>query len=104
MTASLPSTKLNLDDLLAQIVERAQDVIPFDGGGIAIYDVETRLLAPHTYHRATPDAPMPRLLALGQGIVGTVAQTRQAILIDDVRLDERYLAGDAEMRSELTVP
>jgi hypothetical protein len=46
MTDQLPLPTLNLDDLLVQIVARAQEIIPFDSGGIAIYDLETGLLAP----------------------------------------------------------
>src|SRR2546423_6114864 len=104
MIDQIPSTTLKLDDLLHQIVERAQEIIPFDSGGIAIYDPDTGLLAPRTYRQATPDAPIPHLIALGQGIIGTVAQTQQAILIADVTGDTRYVANDSDMRSELAVP
>src|SRR5437773_2399269 len=104
MTDQPPLPTLNLDDLLVQIVARAQEIIPFDSGGIAIYDSATSLLAPRTYRGATPDAPFPRLIPLGEGVLGMVAQSRHAILIGDVTADPRYIASDDQTRSELAVP
>jgi len=104
MTNPPPTIVLDLDDLLLQIVGRAQDLIPFDSGGITIYDSETRMLAPRTYRGATRDAPMPRLVQLGEGVIGHVAQTRQPMRIDDVSADPNYVAYDSETRSELAVP
>lgn len=40
----------------------------------------------------------------GEGIVGTVAQTRQPIRVNDTRTDSRYIEGDSDTRSELAVP
>src|SRR5688572_2548384 len=104
MIARLSPAALNLDDLPAHIVERAQDNIPFDSGGIAIYDPQSRLLAPRTYRQTTPDAPFPRLIRMGEGIIGTVAETKQALLIDDVAAMPEYLPYDPQTRSELAVP
>jgi GAF domain-containing protein/anti-sigma regulatory factor (Ser/Thr protein kinase) len=104
MSDFVPPAKLNLEDLLTQIVERAQEVIPFDSGGIAIYDANSKLLAPRTYLPSTQDAPMPRLIQLGEGVVGHVAEAQQATLINDVTADTRYIAYDPQTRSELAVP
>ncbi|MEO5945265.1 MAG: histidine kinase [Chitinophagaceae bacterium] len=43
-------------------------------------------------------------VALGQGVVGHVMQTRQPILIADTSKDARYRIDDLERLSELTVP
>ncbi|MCC7447449.1 MAG: GAF domain-containing protein [Anaerolineae bacterium] len=104
MTNPPPTIVLDLDDLLLQIVGRAQELIPFDSGGITVYDAETRMLAPRTYRGATRDAPMPRLVQLGEGVIGHVAQTRQPMRIDDVSADPNYVPYDMETRSELAVP
>jgi LytS/YehU family sensor histidine kinase len=40
----------------------------------------------------------------GQGIVGNVIQTRQPILVNDTRLDQRYRVDDDFRLSELCVP
>lgn len=43
-------------------------------------------------------------LRVGQGIVGTVAETRTTIRIDDTRLDARYVLDDVARLSELAIP
>jgi len=43
-------------------------------------------------------------LAVGQGIVGACAATGEAVLVDDTRLDPRYVLDDASRHSELSVP
>ncbi len=50
--------------------------------------------------------PLGYRLELGQGIIGTVAQTGRPILIPDVRRDPRYLPYETlpHTRSELAVP
>ena len=40
----------------------------------------------------------------GSGIVGTVAQTGNALVVPDTRLDERYIIDDEERLSEICVP
>src|SRR6185312_7293200 len=46
----------------------------------------------------------PYDLALGEGIVGTVAKTGKAIVVNDTRNDERYLAEGYSGLSEIAVP
>ena len=41
---------------------------------------------------------------MGQGIVGQVAQERQAILVNDVNETENYINANPGVRSELAVP
>jgi len=43
-------------------------------------------------------------IALGHGICGTAAATRQSIVVPDVQADPRYLACSLETRSEIVVP
>jgi LytS/YehU family sensor histidine kinase len=46
----------------------------------------------------------PIEIPVGNGIVGTVAQTGKAELIANTELDKRYIADDAKRFSELAVP
>jgi signal transduction histidine kinase/ligand-binding sensor domain-containing protein len=46
----------------------------------------------------------PIEIKLGQGIVGTVAQTGKAEIIADTRRDKRYIVDDQVRLSEITVP
>ena len=43
-------------------------------------------------------------IPVGQGICGLSARTKQAVIVDDVAQDPRYLACNAETRSEIVVP
>lgn len=43
-------------------------------------------------------------IKLGEGIVGCVAESKQAELIDDTRVDSRYIIDDENRLSELCVP
>src|SRR5258707_6381214 len=98
------SAPFDLDQALARIMDRAKRLLPFDSGGIAIFDAETQLLAPRNYRRSTPDAPTPHLIKLGEGVAGLVAQTRQPMLVNDVSQDERYVPYDSQTCAELAVP
>lgn len=52
-----------------------------------------------------PDRIVNQLtIPLGQGITGTVAQSRTPLLIDDLRADPRYISDISEARSEICVP
>ncbi len=98
------STPVNLDAMLDQIIERMHEVVPFDGGGIAVYDAASGLLAPRRYRAAQSDTPLPRLLQLGEGVVGRAAQSQQAVLVNDVSTSDEYLPYDPDTRSQLAVP
>ncbi len=96
--------RLDIDQLLAQIVERARQIIPFDNGGIALYDDERGVLVPHVYHTPAPATPPPGPIRLGEGIIGHVAVTRQPLLVRDVRREPVYIKYDPRTRAELAVP
>ncbi len=52
-----------------------------------------------------PDMIVNQLtIPLGQGITGTVAQSRKPLIVDDLRADPRYIADISEARSEICVP
>ena len=46
----------------------------------------------------------PLRIPFGQGITGQVAERREAIVIDDLQLDESYIADTQVARSEICVP
>ena len=48
----------------------------------------------------TPHTRIP----LNQGICGAAASTGKTLVVDDVNLDERYLACSTETKSEIVVP
>lgn len=46
----------------------------------------------------------PLKIPFGQGITGRVAQSREAIIVDDLRMDQNYIEDTQRARSEICVP
>ncbi|MBN1285285.1 MAG: GAF domain-containing protein [Anaerolineae bacterium] len=94
-----------VDYLLAQIVAQAKAVIPFDSGGIALYDRASRMLTP-TFYITGGDFETHRSsrVSIDAGIVGRVARTRRPALVPDVRTDPDYITFNIHTRAELAVP
>ena len=64
-------------------------------------DSQPRMLALGPFQGAmTPHTRIP----LNQGICGAAATTGKTIVVDDVTLDNRYLACSTETKSEIVVP
>jgi L-methionine (R)-S-oxide reductase len=64
-------------------------------------DSQPRMLALGPFQGAmTPHTRIP----LNQGICGAAAGTGKTIVVDDVTLDNRYLACSTETKSEIVVP
>ena len=101
---NLSSDLFNSRQLLDKIIESAQKLMPFDAGGMAIWDMEREVLIPYfSWHEVEP-LEMPEYIKLGQGIVGTVAQSLEPALISDVHKSDIYLGIYGDIRSELAVP
>ncbi len=99
------SASLDLEETLSLIIDSIKSFIPYDTA--AIYVLETngrdrRIRA--TVYRGYDEASMERLLRLGEGFVGWVVQSGGAIVIPDVRNDQRYISSDPLTMSEIVVP
>jgi L-methionine (R)-S-oxide reductase len=71
----------------------------YTGVYLYVLEGETLVLAGHA-GRDTEHVRIP----IGQGICGLSARTKQAVVVDDVAKDPRYLACNVETRSEIVVP
>jgi GAF domain-containing protein/two-component sensor histidine kinase len=91
-------------DLLNKILESAQKLMPFDAGGMAVWDENSQKLIPFFAWLGEEPIETPNELELGIGVVGYVAQTKEPRLINDVREIENYLGIYPDILSELTVP
>lgn len=100
---------LDLDQVLATVLESVRDQMQVAAWSVWLVDPETGELV---CHQAT-DPKMEHIrgwrLAPGEGIVGWVAQTGESVIISDTRTDERhYKAVDhqigEEARAILSVP
>jgi len=98
------SQTLDLDQLLANVAEIIQKVLPYDLFAILLYsekrqDLRIRYAVGHREEVVSHLA-----LALGEGITGTAAVRGEPVLVGDVRSDPRYLNSVDAVRTELAVP
>ncbi len=115
------SRSLNVEEVLAQVMDTLDSLLPYDAAGIYII----KRTAPHgdgpRAVAAEPAAPdivfhaeavrgydigemMELNLKLGEGLIGYVAQKGDAIIVPDVRADPRYYNARRETRSEMIAP
>src|ERR1035438_7613687 len=95
---------LDLDQLLANVAEIIQRVLPYDLFAILLYSERRRDLRIR-YAVGHRDEVVRNLsIAVGEGITGTAAASREPVLVSDVRNDPRYLNTVDAVRTELAVP
>src|SRR5579863_2899722 len=98
------SETLDLDKLLANVAAVVKDVIPYDLFAIIFYSEKAQgLRIRHSIgHRS--EVVRSLVIPLGEGVVGAAAESREPVMVDDVRYDPRYLNALDAVRSELAVP
>lgn len=95
-------TAPDMDELLLDLMRRAQDYVPFDSGVLALYDSVTETLLPHVYVGDSSHIVKP--IRLGNGLAGRVAQRQEPEIVDDMRADSRSVFVDPESRSGIAAP
>jgi sigma-B regulation protein RsbU (phosphoserine phosphatase) len=92
-TAALITSSLELEDVLRLVLERAQEVANAEASSILLYNPATERLefevALGEKGGLLQSLRKQITFALGQGIVGTVAQTREPIWVADAATDPR---------------
>ncbi|UCF39864.1 MAG: response regulator [Gemmatimonadota bacterium] len=92
------SAELELPKLLQSVLRRAVSLLGVSGGELAIYDEGTRELEIVANH-AMEQVSVGTRLAVGEGAMGHVAQTREPLIITDYEewagRSERYATVDA---------
>ena len=95
---------LDLDQLMANVAEIVNKVLPYDLFAILLYS-ERRQDLRIRYGVGHRDEVVRNLsIAVGEGITGTAAARREPVLVPDVRNDPRYLNTVDAVRTELAVP
>ncbi len=94
---------LNLDELLTRIANLTRRVIDYRTFGILLVNEETNELEMKVAVRYGDKVTLPRV-KIGNGVVGHAALHKQAILVPDVSLDDRYIKIVDDARSELAIP
>jgi sigma-B regulation protein RsbU (phosphoserine phosphatase) len=107
------SRSLNLEEVLAQVMDTLDSLIPYEAAGIYIIrrDMHTTEggTASLVFHAEAVrgydiEELMELRLKLGEGLIGWVAQTGEAVAVPDVRKDKRYVNARKETRSEVVAP
>ncbi len=95
---------LNLDELLGRIAELVRRLIDYQMFSLLLLDSAGEKLQPRFSLRFNENIHLKHEIPLGRGLVGTAAQSMQAVLVADVTRDPRYVEANPETRSELAVP
>jgi sigma-B regulation protein RsbU (phosphoserine phosphatase) len=102
--SSATQLTLDLDQLMANVAEIVNRVLPYDLFAILLYSDRRRDLRIRYAVGHRDEVVRHLTIALGEGITGTAAANREPVLVGDVRGDVRYLNTVDAVRTELAVP
>jgi ligand-binding sensor domain-containing protein/putative methionine-R-sulfoxide reductase with GAF domain len=97
-----------VDTILKDVARNCISRLHFEDCVIYLLDEEQRLLVPKAVYghnnplREAVDKAIS--IPMGKGIVGSVAQSGQPEVVGDTSADARYIVGDRQRFSEVTVP
>jgi serine phosphatase RsbU (regulator of sigma subunit) len=105
---------LDLNVILNLLLDSLKTVIDYDAAGIFVL---SEAIDHPDYHfpgqkiggiakRGYESTPLEsdKMLSEGKGIIGYVINSKESLIIDDVRKDDRYVIGRKKTLSELAVP
>ena len=95
---------LDLDEILRRVADLIKKVMDYEIFAIMLVNERTQRLRFRFAIGHREEVVKNWQVPLGQGITGTAALTRQAVLVPDVTLDPRYINALDSVRSELAIP
>src|SRR3989454_519743 len=106
------SRSLDLQEILNQVMDTLDSLIPYDAAGIFVVDCDDNsrdMDEPCVFQaeavRGYNISELTELhLKLGEGIIGHVALTREPVISPDVRLEPLYINARERTRSEMVAP
>lgn len=102
--ADVVNTTLDLDTTLRRVAELVRKVIDYEIFGILLLNEKSQeLYFRFSVGHSKETADRVRI-KVGEGVTGTAAQRREAVLIGDVNADPMYISAVPNVRSELAVP
>ncbi len=102
--ADVLATSLDLDTTLRRVAEVVRKVIDYQIFAILLLNEKTQEMRFRFQIGYPPEFVEGTRVKVGQGVTGLAAQTKEAVLIDDVREDPRYIEGVPNVCSELAIP
>jgi sigma-B regulation protein RsbU (phosphoserine phosphatase) len=97
------SSILDLDELLGKIAASVRTLINYDAFSILLVDAEKKLLRHRFSVRYDQRVDLDNI-ALGTGITGAAAESRQTVRVVNTTQDPRYIASQPDIYSEMAVP
>ena len=104
------SRSLDLDEVLNLVMDTLGSLIPYDAAGIYLIEFSPEIASPYVFkskairgYQISFELIEPRL-KMGEGFLGTVAQTAKPIISSDVSEDPRYFPARELTRSEMLAP
>jgi len=104
------SRSLDLEEVLNLVMDTLGSLLPYDAAGIYLMEAGGQADTPYIFkskvirgYDISFELVEPRL-KLGEGLLGTVAQTGKPIISPDVKSDPRYFEARQRTRSEMVAP
>src|SRR3989454_1948826 len=102
--ADVVNTTLDLDTTLRRVAELVRKVIDYEIFAILLLNEKTQELRVR-FQIGYPREVAERIrIKVGQGVTGAAAQRGEAVLVDDVSKETRYISAVPNVRSELALP
>jgi sigma-B regulation protein RsbU (phosphoserine phosphatase) len=96
---------LELDQLLLRVANGVRGLVDYDTFAVLLLEDLGRELHFRFALGYAEEVVKTWRFGMGQGLVGTAAQTQQVLRVDDVTEDSRYIGAAAgEVRSEMAIP
>ena len=89
--ADVMSTSLDLDTTLRRVAEVVRKVIDYEIFAILLLNEKTQELHFRFQVGYPPEFAERARVKVGEGVTGLAAQSRQAVLVDDVTKDPQYI-------------
>jgi phosphoserine phosphatase RsbU/P len=98
------ATSLDLDTTLRRVAEVVRKVIDYEIFAILLLNEKTQELRFRFQVGYPAEVSERARIKVGEGVTGLAAQSRQPVLIEDVRTDPRYIEAVPNVCSELAIP
>ncbi|MDR3764823.1 MAG: GAF domain-containing protein [Acidobacteriota bacterium] len=98
------NTTLDLETLMRRVAEFVRRIIHYDVFAILLLNERSQTLRIRFSMGHSREAAERIRVKLGEGITGQAAQRGEAVLVNNVLQDPKYIASGAKVLSELAVP
>jgi phosphoserine phosphatase RsbU/P len=102
--ADVLATSLDLDTTLRRVAEVVRKLIDYEIFAILLLHEKNQELRFRFQIGYPAEVPERTRIKVGEGVTGLAAQSRQPVLIEDVRNDPRYIEAVPNVCSELAIP